>query len=449
MQTKENQLSKEELHEILEETIEKLCGIILTTGDALDEGALKEFVDDISLDTKAAFAKMSSVTTNVTPYIQEKVLKYLKYYKNNETTSTPFAFDITENLEKFQRCFNRLYLHDIPDDVDKVPDFFGDVFKIIKETNIHYQTFTAFYDIRVKEIYQGQKEIQTIAEQTAKAAIGEEINKILAFSVQSATQKAEMAAHNAEVEATAASEKAARAAEDAVSNKMHEVTDKISETSVTILGIFSAIVLTAVSGLLYSSSVLESVKDSDVWKLVMIATVVGFVCFNLLAVMFNYIDKFRTHKEESHQYQETPLPVTTALVTKIPEDADSGQLKPIRAEKIEPGKPSKWDVFWSALWKRASDHLFVIILDALLIILFGISGCAQSCNSDPTQNINQNQYDANISLDVNVQNQSPEEGENPIPTPTIAPTTIEEPSAAPTLTPEESPEQEDQENVRE
>lgn len=89
----------------------------------------------------------------------------------------------------------------------------------------------------------------------------------------------------------AAKEAAEEATQNAIESKMTEVTKHISESSVTILGIFSGIVLTVVAGLFYSSSVLESVKEADFFRLMFISALIGLVCFGLIVVMFRFIEK--------------------------------------------------------------------------------------------------------------------------------------------------------------
>ena len=136
----------------------------------------------------------------------------------------------------------------------------------------------------------------------------EDAKKQAEKAVQNATEDAKKQAENAATQAQEAAwsakqakKDAEKAATDAVQDKMHEVTEHISETSVTILGIFSGIVLTVVAGLFYSSSVLESVAEADIYKLLAIAGMVGFVCISILAVMFYYIEKIRNGNETDNK----------------------------------------------------------------------------------------------------------------------------------------------------
>ena len=83
-----------------------------------------------------------------------------------------------------------------------------------------------------------------------------------------------------------------KAAEDA-NKSATDASKKITETSVTVLGMFSGIVITIVAGLFYSSSVLDNINAANFYRLISTAAVVGFVCYHLVALMFRCIDKFR------------------------------------------------------------------------------------------------------------------------------------------------------------
>ena len=70
---------------------------------------------------------------------------------------------------------------------------------------------------------------------------------------------------------------------------MAKISHKVSETSVTILGIFSGIVLAVVAGLFYSSSVLENINASNFYRLLCISALIGLVCLHLFIAMFRFI----------------------------------------------------------------------------------------------------------------------------------------------------------------
>ena len=79
-----------------------------------------------------------------------------------------------------------------------------------------------------------------------------------------------------------------------VKNASNLASKKTTETSVTILGMFSGIVLTVVAGLFYSASVINNINTADFYRLISTAALVGVVCFDLLALMFHYIERIRS-----------------------------------------------------------------------------------------------------------------------------------------------------------
>ncbi|MBE6738301.1 MAG: hypothetical protein E7566_06590 [Ruminococcaceae bacterium] len=75
----------------------------------------------------------------------------------------------------------------------------------------------------------------------------------------------------------------------------HRLSTKTSEVSVTILGIFAGIVLTVVGGFIYSTSVFTSISETHWSKILLVSSVVGFVCIALIVIMFHYIERFRVN----------------------------------------------------------------------------------------------------------------------------------------------------------
>lgn len=82
---------------------------------------------------------------------------------------------------------------------------------------------------------------------------------------------------------------------------------KTAEVSVTILGIFAGIVLSVVGGLIYSSSVLQSINSASYSKLLFVSSSVGFVIIAILATMFSYIDRFRSASIDKNTKKEAKV----------------------------------------------------------------------------------------------------------------------------------------------
>lgn len=59
--------------------------------------------------------------------------------------------------------------------------------------------------------------------------------------------------------------------------------------NITILGIFSAIVITFVAGLVFSSSVLQNINKVSIYRLTFVIWLLGFILINALQKLFNFI----------------------------------------------------------------------------------------------------------------------------------------------------------------
>lgn len=71
--------------------------------------------------------------------------------------------------------------------------------------------------------------------------------------------------------------------------KLRSKLDKAQQETITILGIFSAVVLAFMGGMSFSSSVLESMYLSNVYKVSFICLLIGLVLVNLIYVLFTFI----------------------------------------------------------------------------------------------------------------------------------------------------------------
>ena len=112
----------------------------------------------------------------------------------------------------------------------------------------------------------------------------------------------------------ATKELAEQVVEKEVDDRMKGVSEKISEISVTILGIFAGIVLTVVAGLFYSSSVLESINSADFYKLLCISALVGLVCLHLIVEMFRFIARIGEKSEKKFFSDLVIVGITVVLI---------------------------------------------------------------------------------------------------------------------------------------
>lgn len=79
---------------------------------------------------------------------------------------------------------------------------------------------------------------------------------------------------------------------------------------ITILGIFAAIVITFTAGIAFSTSVLENISNISIYRLLIIALVIGFVLINVLYALFHCICRLVTNRERAMLW---PLIISNAV----------------------------------------------------------------------------------------------------------------------------------------
>lgn len=82
-------------------------------------------------------------------------------------------------------------------------------------------------------------------------------------------------------------------------NQFHTLTNEIKKTKkaldnsqkeyIAILGIFASIVLAFVGGLTFSTSVLNNIQSTSIYKLVLVALVIGLVFITIIYYLFHYV----------------------------------------------------------------------------------------------------------------------------------------------------------------
>lgn len=75
----------------------------------------------------------------------------------------------------------------------------------------------------------------------------------------------------------------------------------IEKEYITILGIFAAIVLAFVGALTFSTSVLNNAVNTGIYKLSVIALIIGFVFYNLVAILLDFLREINDKMEYSEK----------------------------------------------------------------------------------------------------------------------------------------------------
>lgn len=113
-----------------------------------------------------------------------------------------------------------------------------------------------------------------------------------------------------------------------VANKLSESEEKISKLSneteqlkkslskaqldyIAILGIFASIVLSFVGGITFSTSVLENIKNVSVYRLLIVALIIGAIFVTIIFLMFYYVGVLSNRLELSAKHH---IPLIAAYV---------------------------------------------------------------------------------------------------------------------------------------
>lgn len=81
---------------------------------------------------------------------------------------------------------------------------------------------------------------------------------------------------------------------DAANREVKELKNTLDNAQreyIAILGIFAAVVLTFIGGIAFSTSVLENMHQSSIYRIVIVILLIGMVLFNVLYALFGYIER--------------------------------------------------------------------------------------------------------------------------------------------------------------
>lgn len=93
-----------------------------------------------------------------------------------------------------------------------------------------------------------------------------------------------------------------------IANRLENTNKKIKNLqneSIAVLGIFSAVVLSFVGGLAFSTSVLQNIHQASVYRITFIATIIGVVLFNVVWILLSFL---------LHFCEREPLGMTIPLI---------------------------------------------------------------------------------------------------------------------------------------
>lgn len=87
---------------------------------------------------------------------------------------------------------------------------------------------------------------------------------------------------------------------DELYSKLYDEFKGIEKEYITILGIFSSIIISFVAGITFSTSVLENMNSVGIYRLVLVILLIAFVMLNAINLLVRYI--FRLNKADSAKF---------------------------------------------------------------------------------------------------------------------------------------------------
>lgn len=116
-------------------------------------------------------------------------------------------------------------------------------------------------------------------------------------------------------------EKGLSVARNEITNDVDNVKNKLKASQreyIAILGIFSAVVLAFTASITFSTSVLENMHKTSIYRTLFVCLVIAFVLINVIYLMFKYIEKIVNGASEHMQLKEqAPIFIANAILVII------------------------------------------------------------------------------------------------------------------------------------
>lgn len=284
------------------QTIAKLkdiCDIILVSEDRLDIGKAKTYIEE-QIDNNTDWRGDKNevrfyVLNSISDYIDNCPDPVQLFAFANDNKFYSFRMELTNHY--YHHYYSKPNTHSST----QFPQVLNYAFDCIQEA---IDTHTLFHKFSIKMT-------NDIVEQATKGAVDAASEAVTTAKL--AASKAANEAIDIVIDQVMDDKHVEKQISEKVDTHMGKVISRTSETSVTILGIFSGIVLTVVAGLFYSSSVLESINTADFYKLICISALIGLVCLHLIVAMFRFVARIG-EKSEKKFFSDWVIVVITVIL---------------------------------------------------------------------------------------------------------------------------------------
>lgn len=192
----------------------------------------------------------------------------------------------------------------------------------------------------------------------------------------------------------------------------------------------AGIVLTIVAGLFYSSSVIESLSNANFYRAISTSALVGVVCFDLIALMFSYIERIKNsdtvNEKASGKKNTSDEKVSDKKNTEVQSNTGEGN-SAVKDDLLKNGKLES-NTPELPFFGKTTKAINIVLIS--IMIVFAIaqevipqkSNDGDDFNTNPTTSVESLRIDANVKIEAS----TAEEETKQIETSTLVETTVTE-----------------------
>lgn len=213
------------------------------------------------------------------------------------------------NLEMYAEELCRIYQNGFR---HKYSQFFPIILEINDETN-EYDLEWLMYNLeRIQQLVEEDYFSNINSEQKKYKGLYKNLTKLVDhINLEIARYNQERVHENSLLDITVKTEELTKAMEDTKTEFIEarkEIKDQQKEY-ITILGIFAAIILTFTGGMAYSTSVLENISSVSIYRVVVIACIIGIVLVSSIYLLFRFIHNIVAENEQKKKgfFSQHPL----------------------------------------------------------------------------------------------------------------------------------------------
>ena len=241
-------------------------------------------------------------------YLTECCLKYIQVHLTKSGTNFPFYYYEKEKMDAYKKAF-LLHLQSYTAS-KSIENFFDLLFDWIDNIQKEHMADAIHIAKKIDEknnfnadAFNNRLESQKTELECQKKKLEEQIAEYekLKQQIDNSTDALE----KLQKEATSIDDKILKA-ENAQKERLHSTEKNMIQTSISILGVFSAVVLTFNMGISFAADVLQTFMQSSIYHSVLVILLFGFIIGNVVFALFAFLRHI--HKDITKEsFKETLL----------------------------------------------------------------------------------------------------------------------------------------------